>query len=419
MPAVPRPEPPPSSILPLLGWFTGALFFGYAWVLRVAPSVMVDELMAEFAVGGAVVGHLSAAYYYGYAGMQIPVGVLLDRFGPRRLMTVAALVCAAGSVLFATGSSLTAVSLGRFLIGASAAFSFVGSLAVASRWFPPDRFAILSGLAMAMGMVGGVFGQAPLRLAVEASNWRTASLYLALGGVLLALAAFVTVRDKWRGKGGVGAVASGLARVARDPQTWLISLAGLGTSAPLLGFAGLWGVPFLETSYGLSRTAAASLTSTIFVGWAVGAPLFGSLSDRIGRRRAPLLVGLSLETAALAALVAVPGWSVSAMTALCFCIGFFGASQVICYALIKETHQAQLSGTGIGFVNGMVTGAGALLQPLCGWLLDLVWTGKSLAGVRIYEPDQYRLALSALIACGVLGLLCLFAVKETWCRQQA
>ena len=281
----------------MLGWLTGALFFFYAWVLRVAPSVMVEELMRDFAVGAAVLGHLSAAYFYGYAGMQIPVGVLLDRFGPRRLMTVAALVCAGGCVLFATGETLAAATVGRFLIGASAAFSLVGAMAIAGQWFRPDRFALLSGLAMALGMAGGVFGQAPLRLAVEATDWRTTTLLLAGAGALLAVAAWATVRDRWRGSGGLGNVLCGLGVVFRHRQTWLIALAGLATSAPLLGFAGLWGVPFLEAAYGLPRTSAATLTSTMFAGWGFGAPSFGWLSDRIGRRKAPLLIGLTLQSA--------------------------------------------------------------------------------------------------------------------------
>src|SRR5581483_6594480 len=326
------------GLLPLLGWLTGALFFFYAWVLRVAPSVMVEELMRDFSVGAAVLGNLSAAYFYGYAGMQIPVGLLLDRFGPRRLIATAALACAAGCVLFATGTSLSAVTAGRFLIGASGAFSLVGAMAVAGQWFPPDRFAVLSGLAMAMGMAGGVFGQAPLRLAVEASDWRTTTLLLATGGLLLALAAWATVRDRWRGSGGVAQVLSSLGTVGRHRQTWLIALAGLGTSSPLLGFAGLSGVPFLETVYDLPRTFAATLASLLFVGWGVGAPLFGWLSDRIGRRRPAVLAGLVLETAALAVLVYVPGLPTFVLGLLCFLIGLLGSSQIACFALAKENH---------------------------------------------------------------------------------
>src|SRR5262245_60037887 len=196
MRATPLPSDDRPRLLPLLGWFTAAACFFYAWVLRVAPSVMVEELMRDFAVGAAVLGHLSAAYFYGYAGMQIPVGLLLDRFGPRRLMTGAALICAGGCVLFATGSTVTAVTARRFLIGASAAFSLVGAMAVACQWFPPQRFAIFSGLAMAAGMIGGVFGQAPLRLVVEASDWRMTTLMLAAGGLAIALMAVSTVRDR-------------------------------------------------------------------------------------------------------------------------------------------------------------------------------------------------------------------------------
>ena len=404
------------GVLPLLGWLTGAVFFLYAWVLRVAPSVMVEELMRDLAVGGAVLGHLSGVYYYGYAGMQVPVGVLLDRFGPRRLMAGAGLVCAAGCVLFGTGSTLAAVTIGRFLVGASSAFSLVGAMAVAARWFPADRFAVLSGWAMAMGMAGGVFGQAPLRLAVEASSWRTTVLLLGLGGAVLAAAAWATVRDRWRGHAGMLGALHGLGAVARHPQTWLIALAGLGTAAPLLGFAGLWGVPFIEAAYGLPRATAATLTSMLFVGWGAGAPLFGWLSDRIGRRKAPLLTGLALETVALAAVVWIADLPALALGGLCFLTGLFGSAQIVGFALVKENHPAQLSGTAIGFVNGMVTGAGALFQPLVGLSLDLAWTGELAQGARVYAPEAYRVALSSLIACGAGGALCVLAVRETFCR---
>jgi MFS family permease len=405
-------------LLPLLGWLTGALFFFYAWVLRVAPSVMVEELMRDFAVGAAVLGNLSAAYFYGYAGMQIPVGLLLDRFGPRRLIGISTLVCAGGCVLFATSTTLGAVTAGRFLIGASAAFSLVGAMAVAGQWFPASRFAIFSGLAMAMGMAGGVLGQAPLRVAMEATDWRTTTLLLAAGGVALSLAAWATVRDRWRGSGGVGNALASLGIVLRHRQTWLIALTGLGTSAPLLGFASLWGVPFLETAYGVTRTQAATLTSLLFVGWGVGAPLFGWLSDRIGRRRPPLLAGLVLETALLAVLIYVPGLPTPALAGLCFLVGLLGSSQIVCFALAKENHGPELSGTAIGFVNAMVTGAGALFQPLVGLLLDFAWKGETLHGARLYDIGDYQVALASLIVCAVGGFLCLIAVHETYCRPR-
>jgi MFS family permease len=405
--------------LALLAWLAGAAFFFYAWVLRVAPSVMVEELMREFAVGAAVLGNLSAAYFYGYAGMQIPVGVLLDRFGPRRPMTAAAVVCGMGCVLFALSGSLTTVTAGRFLIGASAAFSLVGAMAIAGQWFSAHRFALLSGFAMAMGMAGGVLGQAPLRLVVEATDWRAAMLMLAAGGFLLALATFATVRDKRRGSGGLGSMLAGLVAVLRHRQTLLVAITSLATAAPLLGLAGLWGVPFLETAYGLSRTQAASLTSLMFVGWGVGAPIMGWLSDRIGRRRTPIIVGLILQTLALAGFVYIPGLPIAVLACLSFLVGLLGSAQIVSFALVRENHPLTLSGTAIGVVNALMTGAGALFQPLIGALLDFAWSGETVLGARVYSVAAYQLAFTSLIVCCLISFACALAVRESYCRQMA
>lgn len=407
-----------SLTLPFLAWLTAALFFFYAWVLRVAPSVMITELMRDFAVGAAAVGNLSAFYFYGYAGMQVPIGMMIDRFGPRRLIATSALVCALGCVLFAMSTAFWGVAAGRFLIGASAAFSLVGAMAVAGQWFPANRFALLSGWAMMMGMAGGVFGQAPLRLLVERLDWRRAVLLMAAGGLMIAIAAWLTVRDRQRGSGGLGHVFAGLGKVMCNRQTWLIAIAGLGTTGPLLGFAGLWGVPYLAATEGLDQATAASITSTLFIGWGVGAPLFGWFSDRICRRRLPFIVGLVLVTAAMAALVYVPGMPIAAIAGLCFLCGFGGSSQIVGFAAAREHNAVALSGTAIGLVNGMVTGAGALYQPLLGWLLDLAWNGQMASGARIYDAAAYRLAFSVLVVGASIGLLCTLAMRETYCRQK-
>ena len=403
-------------LLPVFGWLTAALFFGYAWVLRVAPSVMVEELMRDFAVGAGVLGNLSAAYFYGYAGMQIPVGVLLDRFGPRRLITISTLLCAGGCVLFAIGDTLAIVTAGRFLIGASAAFSLVGAMAVAGQWFSADRFAMLSGLAMAMGMAGGVLGQAPLRIAVEASDWRTTMLLLAAGGVALSVAAWATVRDKWRGSGGVGNALSGLGVVARRPQTWLIALAGLGTSSPLLGFAGLWGVPFLETAYGLPRTLAATLTSMLFVGWGVGAPFFGWLSDRIGRRRPPMLAGLVLETAALVDARLCPRLAHARARQPVLPDRLFRviADRVFCAGEGEPLGRPQRHGDRLRQHDG--DGRGCAVPAARGAAARPGLVGRDRARGAHLRHGRLPAGLRSLVACGVAGFLFLLAVRETFCR---
>ena len=402
--------------LPLLGWLTGALFFFYAWVLRVSPSVMVEELMRDFAVGGAAIGNLSALYFYGYAGMQIPVGLMIDRFGPRRLLAISGLVCGASCLLAAWSPTLEGVALGRFLIGASAAFSLVGAFAVAGQWFPPTQFALLGGLAMAAGMAGGVLGQAPVRLLVEANGWRPTVAATAIGGLVIAVMAIAFVRDKTRGSGGLGSVLGGLATVARNPQTWLISLAGLGANGTLLGFGGLWGVPFMGAAHGLEPAKAAFVTSLLIAGWGCGAPFFGWLSGFMGRRRAPFLIGYAITLPSFLTLVYGPTLPTEAVAALTFLAGFGGAAQIVCFATVREVNPPALAGTAIGIVNALVTGTGAIYQPLIGWLLDRAWSGTLVGGARIYTAADYRIAFSVLVGGLLIGLCCAITMRETRCR---
>jgi len=400
----------------LLGWATGALFFFYAWVLRVSPSVMVEELMRDFSVGATAVGSLSAIYFYGYAGMQIPVGLMIDRFGPRRLLAISALICGASCLLAAWSPTFEGVSLGRFLIGASAAFSLVGAMAVAGQWFDTTRFALLGGLAMAAGMAGGVLGQAPVRVLVEANGWRPTVAVMAFGGLVLGIMAFAFVRDRARGSGGIGQVLSGLAEVLRNPQTWIIAIAGLGVNGTLLGFGGLWGVPFMGAAHGLDHTAAAFVTSLLIAGWGCGAPLFGWLSGHMGRRRAPFLIGYAICLPSFILLVYGPPLPSAAVAALTFLTGFGGSAQIMCFATVREVNSPALTGTAIGVVNAFVTGTGAVYQPLIGSILDHTWSGTMVNGARIYAADDYRAGFLVLV-CGLLvGLACAISMRETRCR---
>ena len=154
--------PPKASARAWLIWSLSALAFGYAFFQRVAPSVMVPELMAEFSIGAAVTGYLSALYFYPYVALQFPLGALLDRFGVRSLLTSAIGLAAIGSLLFAMAQSIEQAYLGRALVGIGSAVGFLSALTLAAKWFPPSMFAFLAGLVMLFGTISGVAGQAPL-----------------------------------------------------------------------------------------------------------------------------------------------------------------------------------------------------------------------------------------------------------------
>lgn len=412
------------GLLPWMVWGLGASFYCYGFFQRVAPSVMVGELMSDFAVGAAITGILSALYFYAYAGLQIPIGLMLDRFGPRRLLAAAGVLSAIGSIFFALAPSLGPAYLGRALIGAGASVAWVGTLTLASQWFPPQRFALLTGLTMAMGMAGAVGGQAPLSAAVEAFGWRGTMWAAAAVAVLLTVAVWTVIRGEPPGHAHRAAehaergLLEGLQAVLTNPQTWLVALFGSMLTVPLLAFASLWGVPYMIQVHGLDRADAAVATSIMLVGWGIGAPLGGWFTDRIGRRKLPMLINAAIGLATITVALYVPGLPLPAIQALFLINGVFSGGMVLCFAVSREVNPVWASGAVLGVVNMAVMAGGAIFQPLIGWLLDLNWGGTMSDGSRVYSAEAFRVALLVLPAAQATSLLAALFVRETFCRQQ-
>lgn len=382
-----------------------ASFFAYAFVQRVAPSVIVGELMAEFAVGAAVLGNLAAFYFYAYVPMQMPVGMLMDRFGPRRLMGFAAAVAALGAVVFALAPTIEIAYLGRFMVGLGSAFSWIGILTVATLWLPPQRFALLTGIAQGIGMVGAVFGQAPLAHAVAAFGWRGTLLFLALGGVALAIAILLVVEDKRTASGGgTSGFTDGMRAVMRAPNAWLAAGYGFAMTGTMLAFAGLWAVPWLMQTKEFERGSAALMASLMFVGWGAGSPLIGYVVDRVraDRIRAMTALGVGM-TASLAAVLYIPALPTTALAVLMVANGACASGMILCYGHARDHAPADASSSAYGLVNTAVVGSGGTLQPTIGWLLDRNWDGAMQAGARIYAPEAYDRAFVVLLVVAALG----------------
>ena len=404
----------------MIAFALGTLFFGYAFVQRVSPSVMTNELMRDFAVGGAALGSLSAFYFYAYASIQLPVGMLTDRYGPRKLMSFAAGLCAIASVGFALSDSVVTASIGRALIGGTVAFGFVGTLAIAGYWFKPSQYAMLAGLIQTVGMSGAIFGQAPLRQVVESIGWR--GTMGALGGiaVLLSILLFVLVphrtREQRNLEAGVG-ILDGLKSVASNTQTWLCAVIGFGMAAILLSFAGLWGVPWLNSVHGYSTLQSAGIASMLFAGWAIFSPLMGWLSDRIGRRNPIMTIGAIISVTAFTVVVFYTPESTALLMAMIFLTGVGGCSMTACFSSVKELNNLEYSSTALGLVNMCIVGAGAVMQPLIGWLLDMNWTGTIVDGARVYSASAYTSAFSSLLVVNLVALVGSLLLRETRCKQ--
>ncbi|HMW18568.1 MAG TPA: MFS transporter [Accumulibacter sp.] len=421
-----RPHPP--MTLAWTVWGLGALLYLIGFFQRVAPAVMTDRLMDEFSIGATELGNLSAFYFYSYVAMQIPTGILADRWGPRRLLSSGAAVAAIGSAFFAFSPTLWWANAGRLLIGASVAVAFVSMLKLATRWFAPRQFALVSGLALFCGVVGGVIAGVPLRLAIESWGWRPVIGVSSIVCAGLSLAIWLGVRDDpaergYRSHAPVLATTARSASIGRDicevlsyRNIWILLITPIGIAGAVLTFAGLWGVPYLRQVHGLATHHAAAITSLLLVAWAIGGPLLGSLSERLGRRR-PLYVATTLAALLgwlLIIYLPLPVWL---LTLVLLITGLMSGNLIIGFAFAKESVPARLMGTASGICNMGPLLGGMLLQPAVGWLLDRHWQGLSEGAVRIYDLSAYRAGFGLMAACITLSLCLIPFARETFGQE--
>lgn len=424
----PRLPPPP---LAWTVWGLGALFYLLGFYQRVAPAVMTDQLMETFHIGAAALGNLSAFYFYSYVAMQIPTGLLADRWGPRRLLSFGALVAAAGTFCFGAAPSFAWAGVGRLFIGGSVGLAYVSLLKIAVHWFPPRRFAIMSGLGLLAGIAGAVSAGPPLRYFVEHFGWRAVMVVSAFFTLGVAAAIHFVVRDDPIQRGYRGQVpplpahASGkttmlgnLGGVFRYRNTWLLALAPSGIVGPVLAFSGLWGVPYLAVRFGLPPARGAMVTSALLVAWALSGPVLGGISDRIGRRKPLYLGGAATSLVGWCAALYVPGLPLWAVVSILVLVGWGAGGVIIGFAYAKESIPPSLAGTVSGVCNmGVMTGP-MVLQPAMGWILDRHWDGAMALGVRIYGLEAYRSAFLLMILWAAAAVILSAFTLETWCLQR-
>jgi sugar phosphate permease len=412
----------------LLSWIIcglGAVFYCYEYFLRITPSVMTSELMSAYHLQGAEVGNLSAFYYHAYVPMQIIVGLLMDRYGPRRLLTVACLFCALGSYFFAGGYGLGIAEFGRFLIGFGSAFAFVGALKLATIWLPPNRFALVSGIIMCLGMTGAMLGDVVLRQMVDAIGWETTIYASAVIGVVLSVVLWLVIRDSSPShplhdthvinfKG----VLKGLASALKNPQIWFNGMVGFLMYLSLSAFAELWGIPYLEQAHHLSKNHAAYANAMIFLGWAIGSPLWGWFSDYIQLRNLPMLIGALGSLVLICILLYVPHLPVVVVYGTLLLFGVLSSVQILVFAICHEASKMKVAGTAIALTNMIVMIGGNVFQPLIGKLLDLEWKDTLIGGARVYPIYAYQVALSVIPICLVIAaLITIFFIRETHCSM--
>jgi predicted MFS family arabinose efflux permease len=339
---------------------------------RTALAVVAPEVAADLGLDPGRLGALSAAWFLAFAAAQLPVGVALDRHGPRLTVGVLMTAAALGSVLLAAADGLGTAVLGQVLIGVGCAPVFMGTLVVLARWYPPERFAALTSVALAAGSAGTIAGTTPLALLAQALGWRGAYLVFAALVLAAALATLLLVRDAPPGAAAErprGDRRSGLMSVLANRSLWAVLPLCFAGYAALVTVRGLWGGPYLAAAFGLAPVPRGNVLLLMSLGMIAGTLLYARVERRLDRRREPVIAGTAATVLALAALAAFPVALLQA-AALLVLIGACGMTYALLMAQGRRFMADAEIGRGLTLLNGACFLGAAVLQGLSGLVVD-------------------------------------------------
>jgi sugar phosphate permease len=309
----------------------GMLFYCFNYFLRVSPSIMQNELSQAFHITATELGTLASFYYFAYTSMQIPAGMLYDKFGVRFVLCLACLTSVIGLAAFIAADSYLTAGAGRFMIGLGTAFAYIGTLKLASIWLPTNRFATIAGITTAIGMIAGALSQKYLVTLVEVVGYKEALRSALFAGIALSVIIVLLVRNQSKNFNittnelqtslNIKQSFRALGVILRNPQMWLIGLIGSLLYFPSSVFLDLWGIPYLKTVYSLNSEQTVTISSYTFYGWIISGPIIGAISDKIKRRRMPLTIIGFFAALLLCIVFYMPDMSLSNLNLIFFMIG--------------------------------------------------------------------------------------------------
>ncbi len=402
------------------------LAIGYLFVYfhRVSSAVVAPELMEAFGISGTVLGILASAYFYPYAVMQLPVGLLADSLGPRKTVTTFLLIACFGAILFGLSPTISVAIFARVLVGLGVAALFVPTMKILAEWFRVREFATMTGILMAVGGIGWLSAATPLALLTDWLGWRMAFVLIGIITLIIAIFTWIFVRNRpeemgWprisdaeiqAGQEGIGLL-RGVRIVLSQKYFWPLAFWFFFSYGTVIGFGGLWGGPYLMDIYGLTKAQAGNILMMIAVGMILGSPFLGWLSDKVFEARKPVMVGGAFIYLLVWLIFAVKpgGLNHILLYILTFLIGVFGSAIVIiAFTANKELFPKEIAGTSTGLVNIFPFAGGAVFPPIMGYIMDKVGkVGES------YPLQAYQHAFIFCFIGAVIAFLSVCFMKET------
>ena len=388
---------------------------------RLCPAVIALDLQNSFHISGTLLGLLASAYFYSYAIMQLPTGLMADSWGPRKTVSIFFILAGVGSILMGVASNLTVAIIGRVLVGIGVSTVFVCNFKILAEWFTPRQFLIMGSAFMVMGGLGALFSSAPLAWISELIGWRMTLTAVGIFTLVMSALTYAFVRNKPSDMGlpsirkdsprtekGMGLLA-GMKMVITSGRFWPLATWSFCVTGTSFAMGGLWGGPYLMHVYGLSKTETGNILSTFALALIFGSPLLGWLANRVGRK--PVLMGCSLLLMTVSGLMA---WSVNSLPIPALYILFFclflagGPTGPVVATVSKELFPIEISGTSVGTVNLFPFLGAAVLQVGIGAML----TARN-PGQAVYDATSFRYMFLILLGVATLSFVASFLIRET------
>ncbi|QVL56699.1 MAG: MFS transporter [Simkaniaceae bacterium] len=401
---------------PFYAWtilIISVLFNAYSFTLQSSPGI-------KDLIGGnedKVIHYVYAlsGFFYAFALFQIPIGLLIDRFGSRIFPTMGVLLCASGAIYFSQTTSPFQMAIARFIMGAGGAFSFLNALKLISSWFEPRRFAFLFGIFIALGTLGILFLNLFFSYLAEVFHWKKAMLFFGIGGLVLACIFFLVVRDApYKKIINKKEFWNDVKHVFNNSQVWIIGITVGLVIGPLFSFEAIWSIPFLEAVYNVPHNLALIFNTLFVIGYSIGTVYFGRTSTSLRKRKIFIPWGIGF-TLMMMIIILYPPYIGIQVTAMSFFMLGFAASNVnLGYVSVHEHNTPQVTATAVSIVNAFYAFFAAITQSLIAVFLQL---GQRVKDAPEYSIHDYQITLIRLPIYILIALIFSFFIKETHARQ--
>lgn len=409
-----------NSYLPILMWSAMVSFFMYQFIARSSfPTVLTEEYMKFFGLDAKGVGVLVSCYYFLYTFVQIPIGIIVDKYNVRSVATISIIACATGVLLFIATRNYYLAGFGQMLIGLGASSAFIATIKVVVSWFPENKRAMMVSFAISIGCIGPViFGPLVAKI-VKIFDWRSMMFTFSILGYILAIFIWNIVRDKsecsenkqLEQKSETGTLLNSLKKLFSSTQIWILVIFSFAQYAPLSALADLWGTSYIKKLYKADTAVCSLANNMIYLGMVFGSPFWSYMSSVLNSYKKPMVISILCASITFFLIIFLSNIPLSVMFCLFFILGF-SSGAMLAFPLGTALFPKSMSATISGFLNTGSMMSGVILMPLIGFLIDHSWNGIILNEIKVYNIEDFRFGFLAVLISLCIGFIFSLMIKD-------